>query len=58
MPDGAWPYDIEAKISRSPLFTSSPLTETVFMKGTLYVSTYNNLSPLLSDDAPTPLVAI
>lgn len=55
---GEWPFDIEAKISRSPLLTSSPLVETIVMKGTIFVSTYSNLSPLLSDGTTSALQVV
>lgn len=58
MTPGEWPFDVEAKISRSPMLTSTPLVETIAVKGTLFVSTYSNLSPLLSDGVMTPLQVV
>ncbi len=53
--DGEYLWDVAATVSRSALLTSTPLVETVVVHGTLTVSTYDNLSPLASDDNPEAL---
>jgi len=55
--DGEYLWDVVATVSRSALLTSTPLSETVVVRGTLTVSTYDNLTPMDSDDNPTALVA-
>jgi hypothetical protein len=53
--DGEYSWDCVATVSRSALLTSTPLSETVVVYGTLYVSTYDNLTPMESDGDPVAL---
>ena len=53
--DGEYAWDCVATVSRSALLTSTPLSETVVVYGTLHVSTYDNLTPMDSDGDPVAL---
>jgi len=55
MVDGEYLWDMVAIVSKSALLTSTPLTETVTAKGTITVTTYDNITPMDSDGAPTAL---
>ncbi len=52
---GEYLWDMVVTISQSALLTSTPLEEVVAVKGTLTVIEYNNITPLASDNDPTPL---
>jgi len=49
MEDGEYSWDMVATVSRSALLTSTPLTETLVVYGTLVVQTYDNITPMSSD---------
>lgn len=55
LPEGEYEWDMVATYSESALFTSTPLVETVVVKGTISVSGYDNITPMDSDGAPVPL---
>jgi hypothetical protein len=50
--DGTYEFDIVATVSRSALLTSTPLMETVVTKGTITVSSYDNITPMRIDSGP------
>ena len=56
--DGVYLWDMVIMVSRSALLTSTPMEEVVGVKGTLTVSSYDNLTPMDSDGNPTPLVEL
>jgi hypothetical protein len=53
--DGEYPWDMEVIVSRSALLTSTPLQQTIAVRGILTVSTYDNIAPLDSDGVPVAL---
>lgn len=53
---GEYDWDCVATTSRSALLTSSPLSETVVVYGTITVLEHENLTPLASDGNPEALV--
>lgn len=55
---GEYAWDMVAKVSRSALLTSTPITQLLVVKGTLTVEDQGNLTPLESDGVTTPLVAL
>lgn len=55
---GEFAWDMVAKVSRSALLTSTPITQLLVVKGTLTVEDQGNLTPLESDGVTTPLVAL
>lgn len=56
--DGTYNFDVVATVSRSALLTSTPLEEKVVAKGTLKVTTYDNITPMASDGVATPLEVV
>lgn len=52
---GEYPWDMVLTVSRSALLTSTPLAETLGVKGTLTVTDYENITPMESDGASEPL---
>lgn len=52
---GEYSWDMVIVVSRSALLTSTPLAETLAVKGTLTVTNYANITPMESDGNPTPL---
>jgi hypothetical protein len=53
---GEYDWDCVATVSRSALLTSSPLSETVVVYGTITVMNYDNLTPMDSDGNAEALV--
>jgi hypothetical protein len=58
LPVGTYPWDMVVTVSRSALLTSTPLAETLLVKGTLTVTSLNNLTPMESDGQATPLATV
>lgn len=56
--DGEYSWDMVATVSRSALLTSTPLTETLVVYGTLTVSTYDNITPMSSDGVTSALEVV
>lgn len=55
---GTYAWDMVVTVSTSALLTSTPLRETVVVKGTLTVTEYDNITPMDSDGAGTALTAV
>lgn len=53
--DGVYPWDMAVIVSRSAALTSTPLAQTIAVYGTITVRTYDNITPLLSDNEPEAL---
>ena len=58
LPVGSHAWDAVVTVSTSALLTSTPLRETVVVKGTLTVTEYDNITPMDSDGAGTALTAV
>lgn len=57
LPVGTFNWDLVAKVSRSPYFTSTTIDEVVVVKGALEVIEYDPITPMDTDLViPTPLV--
>ena len=56
--DGEYFWDMVATVSRSALLTSTPLTESLVVRGTLTVITYDNLTPMESDGVTEALAVV
>lgn len=56
--DGEYAWDMVATVSRSALLTSTPLTETLVVAGTLTVITYDNITPMASDGVTEALAVV
>ena len=55
---GDYPWDMVVTVSRSALLTSTPLVETLLVRGTLSVLSYDNITPMASDGVSVPLAAV
>lgn len=56
--DGNYSWDLVVTASESALLTSTPLVEVVAVYGTLYVDTYDNITPMYSDGVTTALEVV
>jgi hypothetical protein len=59
LPVGDHSWDLVVTVSESALLTSTPLIETLVVRGTLSVLAYENITPMAVDTAPLdPLEAV